>query len=601
MDCIRSQGGSRSILGHIVDENGFQISYKYADMSQGSLSLMSWRSAASRYRLRLAAVGRLLVAPMAAAMMAWPALAAAPRPPDVIYHNGRVMTVNQTFGVAEAFAVSGDRFVAVGDNASVRALAGARTRSVDLRGATVVPGMSDNHDHLWNSARFEFRGTDVIGVTSSEELQQRLGRAVAAARPGEVVFTTLGWNVVPAPTRKDLDAVSTTVPIALIGSRQGRSMLNSAALKRLGIDSDNPWFNGARVPVDAAGEPTGATPPYPRGLQMIETLLPALTPAVEDMMVSRAIARRHALGITSIRELSIWPSAVRAYQRMRRAGRLDIRMALGLEYPDQPATAQYLARLALPMRDDPWLVLDAMSEEPWPPGATTQEDFTAQIRVARQRGWRVAPHVSADVARGVGYDEATDDTLAAYEILDRERPLQGQRWYLEHVPFATPLQIERIARLGLIASVQLHGYESGGLAPMPAGRFEHLLPLRSLLDRGITVISGSDYTSPTAVEAEPNNPMLRFYFYVTRKNRRGELVAPAERISRQEALRILTANSAYANFQEASRGQISVGMLADFVILNLDPLTVPEDQLLLTRPLATFVGGRRVYTAGSGY
>ncbi|MCC7463543.1 MAG: amidohydrolase [Gammaproteobacteria bacterium] len=519
------------------------------------------------------------------------------RIPDVIYHHGRIITMDGQSSVAEAFAVAGERFVAVGSNADVQALAGRRTRQVDLQGATVIPGLFDSHDHLWNSAKFEFRGVDMIGVRSLSEMQARLRSAVARAKAGETVFTTLGWRVTPAPTRQDLDAVSADVPIAVVSSRQGKGVVNSAALKRLGISKASPVFGGMPVPVGADGEPTGAPPGYPASLQMMEALLPPLTPAVEDMMVTKAMARRNALGITSTRELSIWPQAVQALQRMGREGKLTVRMALGVEYPEQLATSRYLARLPPAKRVDPWVFIDCAGEEPWPPGSASLQDFTAYVRAVRKLGWRVAPHVSSDNARGVTFDQATDQTLDAYETLDRDAPLKGQRWYMEHVQFATPQEIERMARLGVIASVQFQGYRPPVPAPLPPERMAHQNPLRRFIDHGVVLIGGSDYTSPTADDPEPNNPFAAFYFYVTRHTVSGASLTPSERISREEALRIFTVNPAYATFQEHEKGRIGAGMLADFVILNQDLMTVPDEKIRATRPWATFVGGRQVYAA----
>jgi predicted amidohydrolase YtcJ len=520
--------------------------------------------------------------------------------PDAIYHHGKIVTVNAASEVAEAFAVTGDRIVAVGGDAAILALAGKRTHVVDLGGATVIPGLADSHDHLWNSAKFEFRGVDMIGVTSLPQMQARLRAAVANAKPGEAVFTTLGWSVRPAPTRADLDVVSTQVPIAVIGSRHASGMVNSAALQRLGISRTNPFFKGVKVPVDQAGEPTGSPPGYPTSLQLMDALLPPLTPAAQDAMIRRGMAERNALGITSTREMAVWPQAVAGLQRMRREGKLTVRMALGLEFPEQADTAKHLAVLPPPLRNDLWLFRDSAGEEPWTPGTTSPSDYTALVREERRLGWRPAPHVSADVARGASYDDATDQTLAAYEAVDHDHPLKDQRWYIEHVPFATPAQIDRMARLGLIVSVQYQGYE--GVGSMPPERMTLENPLRELLDHKVVVIGGSDYISPTAEEREPNNPMIPFYFYVTRETRAGATLSLTEKISREEALRVFTVNAAYATFQEKTKGQIAPGMLADFVILNQDLMTVPEDQILATRPLATFVGGRKVYAApGTGF
>jgi predicted amidohydrolase YtcJ len=522
--------------------------------------------------------------------------------PDAIYFNGKVVTVDAASSIQEAFAVRGDRFVAVGTDAKILALAGKDTRRVDLDGTTVIPGLSDSHDHLWNASKYLIRGVDMVGVTSLSEMQNRLRAAVATARPGEVVFTTTGWSIQPTPTRKELDQVSTAVAIVVVGSRRGVGVFNGAALGRLGISKANPMFMGVKVPVDGDGEPIGTAPGYPIGVQMVDAALPPLTPKLQDALMKQAMEQRNSLGITSIRELAVWPEAVEALQRMRREGKLTVRIALGIEFPDPANTAKHLTELPTLNRNDPWLFLDSVAEEPWTPGTMPPEEFTQLVREMSRLGWRPAPHVSADVLRGVSADDATDKTLTAYETVNRESPLSGKRWYVEHVPFATPQEMDRMARLGLVISTQDAGYKVAPRSSLPKERMEHQNPIRGFLDHKLVVIGGSDYSGPTVTEKEPNNPLIPYYFYVTRKTLAGEITTPAEKVSRDEALRIFTVNAAYATFQEKMKGQIAQGMLADFVILNQDLMTIPDEKILATRPLATFVGGRKVYAApGSGF
>jgi predicted amidohydrolase YtcJ len=517
--------------------------------------------------------------------------------PDAIYFHGRIVTVDATSSVQEAFAVEGDRFVAVGTSANVQATAKKSTRLVDLHGATVIPGFFDGHDHLWNAARYLFRGVDMVGVTTPAELQRRLRVAVAKAKPNHVVFTTTGWNIQPTPTRKELDQISGDVPIVLIGSRRGVAVLNSAALSRVGVSKSHPVFMDAKVPVDKDGEPVGATPGYPAGVYMLGALLPPLLPTQQDAMVKKAMQERNSLGITSIRELAVWPDAVAALQRMRREGKLTVRMALGIEFPDQRNTIMHLTELPSVNRDDSWLFLDSVAEEPWTPGTMPLQQFTAVAREMNRLGWRPAPHVNADRLRGISADDATEQTLAAYEAVDRENSLRGERWYIEHVPFATPEEMDRMAKLGLVISTQDAGYKQAANSLLPSGRMAHQNPIRGFLAHDLLVIGGSDSAGPTPSETEPNNPLIPFYFYVTRKTAGGEITTLAEKIGREEALRIFTVNPAYATFQEKMKGQIAPGFLADFVILNQDLMSVPDEKILSTHPLATFVGGRKVYSA----
>jgi predicted amidohydrolase YtcJ len=518
--------------------------------------------------------------------------------PDTIFYNGKVVTVDSASTIQQAFAVKGEEFVAVGTSAKVRTLAGKGTRLVDLKGATVIPGLSDNHDHLYNSGKYMRHGVDMVGVTSLLEMLRRLRGAVGAVKPSETIFTTTGWRFQPGPTKKDLDQVSTDVPIVVIGSRRGNGMLNSAALKLAGLTKAAPPVEGIPVPTDSSGDPTGAIPGYPAAIMVIDKLLPPLSQTDEEDLITRGEQQRNSLGITSIRELQLWPSAVRAYYRLWRQGKLTLRIGMGVEFPDQANTAKNLELMGVGVGfGDHWMRMDSVGEEPWTPGTMAAKPWTDLALAMNRLGWRPAPHVFADPARGTGPDEATNNTLDAYEAADRENPIKDKRWYVEHVPFATPNQMDRMAKLGIVVSIQDAGYNQGFPIQLPKERFEHLNPVREFLDHKLVVIGGSDYGGPNPIEEKPNNPMIPFYFYVTRKSRNGEIVAADEKISRIEALRIFTANNAYATFEEKVKGSIEPDMLADFVILSQDIMTVPDDQILGTHVLATYVGGRKVFAA----
>src|ERR1700731_2632255 len=157
--------------------------------------------------------------------------------PDTIVYNGKIITVDSGFTIRQAFAVRGDVYVAVGANAAIQALAGKNTRLVDLRGSAVIPGLSDNHDHLYNSEKV-MRGIDLVGATSTAEVLRRLRDGLAKAKAGETVFGSVGWR---APlTKNDLDQLSTDVPIVALRGRRGAALLNTAALKKAGMAKDMP-------------------------------------------------------------------------------------------------------------------------------------------------------------------------------------------------------------------------------------------------------------------------------------------------------------------------------------------------------------------------
>ena len=215
-----------------------------------------------------------------------------------------------------------------------------------------------------------------------------------------------------------------------------------------------------------------------------------------------------------------------------------------------------------------------------------------QIRQAmltiHRYGWRPAIHITGD--------GTLDHVLDAFEAADRESSIRNQRWIVEHIPYVQPDQMERLARLGVLVSAQFQPYGGTEAARRILGpqRAERMVPLRELLDRKVLVSAGSDWP------AETSNPFVFLYFHITRKTEHGEAAGPAQKITRQEALRLATVNNAYMTFEEEVKGSIVPGKLADFLILSADFLTVPEAEIRDIHPLATYVGGRKMYSAPTG-
>ncbi len=531
--------------------------------------------------------------------------ASAQQAPDAIFYNGKIVTVDSAASVQQAFAVRGEAFLAVGTNAKVRALAGANTRLVDLHGATIVPGLADDHHHVYASARVTWRGTDMVGVTTMAEMANRLRQAVAKAKPGETVFTTVGWRIPDGrPKRQDLDQISTSVPIVAVRGRRGAITLNGAALKAAGITREHPMFEGIRIPTDSAGEPTGEGADYPHAMLLLDKLIPPPSQEEEVALIIRGQREQNSLGLTSMRELTLWPQAMRAYSEVWRQGKLSLRVSMQMDLPFEERTVADLSKWGVgPGFGDHWLRLDSIGEEPYAP-KTPLAQFTDIAIAVNRLGWRFAPHVNGGVAGAVRgtftADEVLESTLAAYEAADRDRPIKDRRWIMEHIPFATPAQLDRLAKLGVVVSLQAAGYNGGYEAAVKAvgkERAERQTPIRDMLERHMIVCAGSDFGGPLPDDPHPNNPFKYFYYYVTRKTIDGRLLGPEEKISRAEALRLFTVNSAYATFEEKVKGSIEPGKLADFVVLSQDIMTVPDDQILATKVTATYVGGRKVFPA----
>ena len=523
-------------------------------------------------------------------------------PPDAVFVNGKVITVDSRFSIQQAFAVRGESFVAVGSTKYMRALAGPATRLIDLRGAAVVPGLTDNHDHVYDSAKILLRGLNMDGVGSTADALARIRDAVAKAKPGDVVFTNV-LRTPPgqaAPTIQDLDQISTEIPIVILRGRRGNALLNTAALARAGITSGTATFAGSPVPKNAGGGLTGTTPRYPAGMVLLDKVIPAMSDQEEEDLLAKALAQRNALGLTSVRDLSLFQGGMRAYFRLWKKNRLTVRASLALDVPDAGHLDEALAGWGVGAGfGDAWLRLDSISEDPYPAAPAQQggavvdtRQFTAIALTANKYWWRLAPHI--------GDDEGMAGALDAYEAADRASSIKYKRWVIEHAPFATPQQMDRMARMGVLVSASIGGYNANipaTAAPEDRARLERQTPMREFLDHKLVVSGGTDFLGGAA---SIDNPLIPFYFYATRKTRAGQVIGAHEKITREEALRVMTVNYAYTTFDEKIKGSIQPGMLADFLVLSGDILTVPDDQILSLHPLATYVGGRKVYAMEGG-
>lgn len=531
--------------------------------------------------------------------------------PDVILYNGKIITVDAESHVPEAIAITGERFHAIGTNADVLALAGTGTRSIDLHGHAVIPGLIDNHNHQYHVALL-LRGVDLQGAGSLAELLDRLKHASAAAPAGATIFTNTEWdpNTFPEkrpPTRTELDGVANDRPIVVYASR-GRVHVNTAALRALGFTRETAVVAKVTAGRDPAGEPDGVLSGSPASvLNLTAKIVPPPSIDEQKALIAKVQAQQHAMGLTGIRDLQIHPDAMRAYFEMWRERALTMRVSVGLELNagEEDSLEQMLAPWGVgPGFGDEWLRIDCVAE--YNPGELLREPYAdrtggdvGELRLPESRfrdailtmnryGWRPAIHITGD--------RTLDLVLDAYEAADRQRSIRDRRWIVEHIPLVHPDQMQRMKRLGVLVSAQFQPYNDSGnlLKRLGPERTERAVPMREMLDAGLVVSGGSDW--PGA----PNNPFVNIYFYVTRRTLKQGTVGPAQKITREEALRVETINNAYLTFDEHLKGSIEPDKLADFVILSGDVLTVPEEAIRDIRPLAVYVGGRQVYSRPGG-
>jgi predicted amidohydrolase YtcJ len=563
---------------------------------------------------------------LAVALLKSVSAAAQERPaiyPDAVYYNGKVVTVDSKFSVVQAFAVLDDKFVAAGTTVDILRLAGPRSKKVDLHGSTVVPGLIDDHYHFISNAGNDFREVALVDAKTFDEFLNIIKERADHTPPGEVITTQSGF--LPdqfsgrLPNKDDLDKAAPRNPLFVRG---GHTMyLNSAALKLAGITRDAPNPPGGVISKDKqTGELTGEL--IDRAMSLVNKYLPRATQQDKLEGLRKAQPLLHSAGITSVRDPGVGPDDMRIYQELWDRGELTVRVSTNLSLASNPPVQEVLAQLAQwgvhTRFGDNKLRLDGIGEfgmdggfqaglmtKPYAQsqdlslrlGSDTgpfyglqlisADKFAEFVRGFNKLGWRACIHA-------VG-DKAIDIVLDGYEKANQDQSIVGKRWTIEHAFVTRPDQLERIKRLGVIISSQFHTYMASRTMSDLWGEdrgANNNVSTRDWLDAGLKVGVGTDWTRM------PPRPFEVLYFLVTRKNRFGESAGPRQKVSREEALRLATMGNAYITFEENVKGSIEPGKLADFVVLDRDYLTVPEEEIKSITAQQTVVGGRVVFEKG---
>jgi predicted amidohydrolase YtcJ len=528
-------------------------------------------------------------------------------PPDAIFFNGRFITEHTERPSAEAVAIRDGRFVAVGSTSQVRALAGAATRQVDLRGQTVVPGLADNHFHSIGGGP----GVDLSRARTIDDVLAAIRTRASSTPAGQVIVSNGDWHEGQLkeqrlPYRSDLDRAAPNHPIVVV--RGGHEyILNSAALEKWNITEKTPEPSGGSIGRDKAGRLNGELVDRARSL----VTLPS-PPSVDREQIIKDLAAEHRrlneAGLTGIRYAGIAPEMLNVLREMARRRLLTLRVHALLRITSADNLDGQLAPFAAKQDEgDEWLRVGGIKllvdggfeggwmrepyEEPWGKNGTFRglqtfatEPYTRVVRALNQRGWRVATHAVGDAA--------IDLVLDAYEAADRDSTIAGKRWSIEHAFLPRPDQFPRMKKLGIVVSAQNHLYLAAPSLKNYWGssRAARVTPMRAYIDAGIPVSTGTD----SAVVPYP--PFWTLYHFITRDTISAGVMGPDQRITRDEALRAATLGNAYLTFEERSRGSIQEGKLADFLVLSKDFLTCSEKDIESMTVLTTVVGGKIVFS-----
>jgi len=532
-------------------------------------------------------------------------LRAASTRPELILVNGNIHTMDPASPHAQAVAITGGRFFAVGTNQEIGNLPSAGVTRVDLGGRTVVPGFIDAHLHTASSGLRHLKDVN-CNLRSIGAITAAIHERAARTPPGQWVvgfmYDDTKTDEGRPLTRADLDAAAPNHPV-IVNHRGGHtSYVNSRAMQIADVNEKTPDPEGGKFERGPGGALTGrveerATAPF-RGKIPDSATRAERQEGVK--LITKMIARS---GITSVGDPQGSPEDLAAYQDAWQAGELSVRVYC---FISQGFIGRMLASGARSGLGNEWVRIGAMKmvcdgsisertarvSQPYvgrPDDygilVRTEEQLYNDARQAHEAGWHIGTHANGDIA--------IDIVLRVYQRLQREMPRRDPRFRIEHCTLINDDLVKRIQAQGVIPTpfssyVYYHGEK---MKEYGAERLNSMFALRSFLDAGIPATMSSDYPPG------PFEPLMFLQSSVTRTDSKGNVWGPKQRITVAEALRVATINGAHASFEEKLKGSIEMGKLADLVVLGRDPLR-EDPASLVTIPIErTMVGGQWMFEA----
>ena len=523
---------------------------------------------------------------------------------DTIVTGARILTMDADNPVAQALAVRGERILAIGSNDDILSLATASTRRIDATGMTVTPGFIDAHSH-------PLFAEEAVGVNVNlrriEDVKAALAGKAANTPPGHwvrgVMYDDTKFDDERPLNRTDIDEAVPDHPV-YVGHRGGHTgVVNSMALDMAGITNETPDPEGGRF-FRENGELTGKVAEHAREVFFKVGTWPVMDRAVRQQSATISSKNMAAAGLTSTTDAYGNLEDFIAYQDARAADELYFRLSFmpggnskvyeGLKlagarsgFGDNVIRIGAVKFAADGSASERTMYMSTPYEGTDDHGILTmsQEEIYEAVDDAVAHGFRVGIHANGDLT--------IDMVLKAYERVLKNYTGPNPRLRIEHCSLINDDLLRRIKAAGVVPTpFYTYAYYHGNKwVDYGEEKMEHMFAHRSFLDYGIPVAPASDYTPG------PYEPMMAIQSMVTRKDVRGRVWGPSQRISVTEAMRICTVHGAYASFEEGIKGSLVPGKLADFVILEKDPHEVDPDTIVDIRIIRTVLGGRTVYEA----
>ena len=538
---------------------------------------------------------------------------------DVIFINGNIYTVNDDQPTVQAVAVLDGKIVAVGANEDILSLKGAGSKTIDLHGKMMTPGLIDSHAHFMGVG-YSKLDLDLMGIKSYEELVDKVKEKIELLEPGEWVLGR-GWHqdkwdsitspvVQGFPTHQLLSAVSPDNPVYLRHASGHAGLANAKAMEIAGINSATKIDEGGEVFKDENGNPTGLFNETAQGL--IGKYIPKNDDKRDQLAFEEAVKECLANGITSFHDAGVNLNTIDLYKKNLTEGKLKVRIYAMLSGSNKELLKQYFANgpeiglgndflsiRSVKLYSDgalgsrgAWL-LEPYKDMPGEVGHSTTpvENIYQVCEEALRNGFQVCTHAIGDRANR----EVLNQYQKAFKTTDCNS--SDFRFRIEHAQHLHPDDIPRFSEMGVIPAMQAIHMSSDrpwAIDRLGKKRIEDgAYVWQKLLKSGAVVINGTD------APVEPVNPMECFYASITRKTLKGVPPGgyePDQKMTRAQALKSYTLNAAFGAFEEDIKGSIEVGKYADFAIFDLDFMKVSEEQILNTKVIMTVVNGEVVYS-----
>lgn len=540
---------------------------------------------------------------------------------DMIIHNGMIYTMNDLNPTAEAVAVSSGKIIALGKYTDLDPLITPRTKIINLRGATMTPGIIEGHGHFYGLGLAKMQ-LDLSKTESYQDLIDMVSDAVENSKPGEWILGR-GWHqskwsddksdfVKGFQTHERLSEISPNNPVWLKHASGHAGFANQKAMDIAGINKETEFGFGGEIIKDLSRKPTGVFNERAQGL-ISEKVENNLGEDSDLRAIELAVKASLENGVTSFHDAGIGRRTIEVLREAIDRDILKVRIYAMLTSRDTTLLNEWykkgpeigtggdlLTIRSIKINADgalgsrgAWLI-DEYSDRPGHYGMPTQSmDYVYSVaKQGIKTGFQVNSHAIGD--------KANREILNEYEKVFNEHPELAidHRWRIEHAQHIAPDDIPRFGRLKVIPSIQ--GIHMSSDRPWAINRLgqkrieESAYVWRDLINHGAVLINGSD------VPVEPIDPIASFYASTTRKTLKGLPdfgYEPKQKMTRIEALKSYTINAAYGAFEDQIKGSIEIGKYADFTVFSQNLITIPEEKILDTKVLYTIVNGVVEYQA----